>query len=51
MKKECINKYENEQDCPCSHVDDCEYHGICCECIRYHRNEEKNLPVCLRNIK
>ncbi len=45
-KRECLNKYENEQDCPCPD-ENCERHGICCECIKYHKNK-KNMPVCLR---
>jgi len=42
---ECKRK-ENEKSCPCSHVE-CERHGICCECIRFHR-ERKEKPVCVR---
>ena len=45
----CVNQYENEQDCPCSE-ENCEYHGICCECIKYHKNC-KDLPVCLKKDK
>ena len=45
-KKECVNKYENEQDCPCKDFD-CERHGVCCECIKHHK-EEGDLPKCLR---
>jgi len=44
-KKECVNKYENEQDCPCDEVD-CERHGVCCECVKYHR-EHKDKPACM----
>lgn len=46
MKRDCLNKFENEQDCPCNDLN-CERHGICCECIKYHKNKG-NLPKCLR---
>lgn len=46
IQKKCVNKQENEEDCPC--VDDyCEGHGICCECLRHHKNKG-GLPACLR---
>jgi len=46
MRKKCENKKENEKECPCSEID-CENHGICCQCILYHRkNGDK--PACLR---
>jgi len=45
-RKPCLNKKENEKECPCDEVD-CERHGVCCECIRYHR-ENKDKPACLR---
>ena len=45
-KRECVNKWENEQDCPCEE-ENCEYHGICCECIKYHK-ACKDLPACLK---
>ncbi len=45
-RKECVNKYENEQDCPCKDFD-CERHGICCECVRYHK-QCGDKPACLR---
>ena len=45
-RKECVNKYENEQDCPCDEVN-CERHGVCCECIKYHK-ENGDKPACLR---
>ncbi len=46
MKRECLNKFENEQDCPCK-SDSCERHGVCCECIKFHKNK-KDKPACLR---
>lgn len=45
-KRECVNKYENSQDCPCKEVD-CENHGVCCECVSYHRKNEGK-PACMR---
>jgi hypothetical protein len=49
MRKPCQNKLENEKDCPCDDKN-CEYHGICCECIKFHREEDNSLPMCLRKI-
>jgi len=46
MKKECQNKKENEKNCTCTSTD-CERHGICCECIKYHR-EKGGKPGCLK---
>ncbi|MFH1631248.1 MAG: hypothetical protein ABIA21_03465 [Candidatus Aenigmatarchaeota archaeon] len=44
----CKNKEKNENDCPCSETD-CPRHGICCECILYHRNSKTNpRPACVR---
>jgi len=45
-RKECLNKELNEKDCPCSDSS-CERHGICCECVKYHRNNG-GMPACLR---
>jgi len=39
-------KKENEKKCACPSTD-CERHGMCCQCVAYHR-ENKNLPMCLR---
>ncbi len=39
-------KDENEKSCACKDTD-CERHGICCDCVRYHR-KAGNLPKCLR---
>jgi hypothetical protein len=47
MKRDCVNKFENQQDCPCDD-ENCERRGICCECIRYHK-ECKSLPACLED--
>lgn len=46
MRKSCPNKSENEKTCPCEYID-CERHGICCLCLRYHREKKEN-PACLR---
>jgi len=45
-RKPCLNKKENEKECPCDEFN-CERHGICCECINYHR-ENGDKPACLR---
>lgn len=45
-EKECAKREENKKDCTCGNVE-CERHGICCECVKYHR-EQGNSPVCLR---
>jgi hypothetical protein len=45
-RKLCPNKSLNEEKCPCPHTD-CERHGICCECIAFHKAREE-FPACLR---
>lgn len=40
----------NEEKCLCPNKD-CPRHGKCCECVNYHRDEQKNLPVCLRKLQ
>lgn len=42
----CENKEKNEQVCNCA-CKDCKNHGVCCECVRNHR-ENGGLPACLR---
>lgn len=37
-------KEKNLKDCPCSYPS-CPRKGICCECIRHHR-ENNELPAC-----
>jgi hypothetical protein len=44
----CPNKEKNEEKCACP-VTTCGYRGLCCECVRAHR-EGNNLPTCLRNL-
>lgn len=40
-----MNKCSNStnRDCNCSYP--CEKHGICCECVAYHR-KKRQLPAC-----
>lgn len=46
-RQKCPNKKENEKECPCSEFD-CVRHGVCCECIKYHRENPKDgRPACL----
>lgn len=40
---DCQNKQKNLKDCNCTYP--CEKKGICCECIKYHR-EMGQLPAC-----
>jgi hypothetical protein len=35
--------------CSCKN-NDCPRHGDCSLCVAFHRDEKKNLPVCLRAI-
>jgi len=44
--KECSNLKENNEKCPCKEID-CERHGTCCECIRFHKSRGSP-PACLR---
>jgi len=43
--KECANREENLSHCTCTYPS-CERKGMCCECIRYHR-EAGEIPGCL----
>lgn len=40
---EC-KKETNIESCNCSYPG-CVRHGMCCDCVRYHRNREE-LPAC-----
>ncbi len=42
---EC-KKVLNEKQCACPDVS-CKRHGVCCECVRYHKSTG-SLPKCLR---
>ncbi|MBI5148179.1 hypothetical protein HZA33_00700 [Candidatus Pacearchaeota archaeon] len=44
-RQTCPNKKENEKDCPCYDTS-CSRHGICCECIAYHR-KTRSRPACI----
>ncbi len=43
---ECPNRKANEEKCKCPY-NDCKRHGVCCECVQYHR-DRKEKPMCLR---
>ena len=43
MAMEC-KKEDNIKSCPCTYG--CERKGMCCECVRHHR-EHGGLPACL----
>jgi hypothetical protein len=46
-RQKCPNKCENEKECPCEEID-CVRHGICCECVAYHREHpEDGKPACM----
>ncbi len=42
----CPNRDNNLKECPCNWPG-CPRKGICCECIKHHR-EHGDLPACLR---
>ena len=39
-------KAANEKGCKCPETG-CERHGVCCECVKYHKGMH-GLPMCLR---
>ncbi|MCK5006159.1 MAG: DUF6485 family protein [Spirochaetia bacterium] len=41
---DCVNQKKNSGACNCSYPG-CSRHGICCECIAYHRGMNE-LPAC-----
>ena len=41
---DCVNQKKNSSRCNCSYPG-CSRHGICCECIAYHRGMNE-LPAC-----
>jgi len=43
MKKKCPNLNSNIK-CNCSYSG-CEKHGLCCQCIQYHRKRNE-IPAC-----
>ncbi len=42
--KECLRQQKNLERCNCTY-EPCERKGICCECLRYHR-QNGELPAC-----
>ncbi|MBN1405415.1 MAG: hypothetical protein JW946_02725 [Candidatus Omnitrophica bacterium] len=42
--KDCVNKKTNIARCNCTYSG-CARHGICCECIAYHKDLGQ-LPAC-----
>lgn len=46
MAKECPNKEENKENCPCTY-EPCERKGACCECLRYHLKQGEK-PACVK---
>ena len=43
---DCPNKEKNEAQCTCTYTE-CERRGVCCECIRYHR-DNGGAPACVK---
>jgi hypothetical protein len=41
---ECVNTKKNATRCNCTYAG-CSRHGICCECLSYHRGNNE-LPAC-----
>ena len=46
---ECNNLKKNTANCNCTYAG-CPRHGICCECIAYHRRSGE-LPACYFDAK
>lgn len=46
MPERCENRQANLERCNCTYQG-CPRHGVCCECIRYHR-ERGEKPMCLK---
>jgi hypothetical protein len=44
---EC-KREKNQATCACP-SDDCPRHGVCCECVAFHKAKGQ-LPVCLRSL-
>jgi hypothetical protein len=44
MAASCNNKEKNSKHCNCTYPG-CPKHGVCCECIQYHRDHQQ-LPAC-----
>ncbi|MBN1834221.1 MAG: hypothetical protein JW820_00145 [Spirochaetales bacterium] len=41
---DCLNQHKNSSRCNCTYPG-CPRHGVCCECIAYHRSLGE-LPAC-----
>jgi hypothetical protein len=46
--QECVCREANAEACPCSNKA-CEHRGMCCACVRKHR-EAGVLPACLLHL-
>ncbi|PIQ90163.1 MAG: hypothetical protein COV71_06380 [Candidatus Omnitrophica bacterium CG11_big_fil_rev_8_21_14_0_20_41_12] len=46
---DCSNKKKNDLECNCTYPG-CPRHGICCECLTYHRSNDE-LPACFFDKK
>ena len=45
---DCANIDRNREHCPCGEVD-CDKHGVCCECIVAHTDND-SFPSCVREL-
>ena len=43
---DCPSREKNKEDCPCTNKE-CDYNGICCECLANHRAKDGK-PACMR---
>ena len=49
MKKACPNLEANLAQCTCTYSP-CEKHGLCCQCVAYHR-KMRQIPGCFFNAE
>ncbi len=49
IKEKCLNLAELKEKCPCPKRE-CQYHGLCCECIAAHLKKGQKPPVCLEKV-
>lgn len=47
-KDQCPRAKINEQYCTCTYS--CDKHGICCECLHYHR-QRGEIPACFFTVE
>lgn len=45
---ECKQQMNQKERCTCT-CESCPRHGVCCDCVAYHRNLGQ-LPACLRDL-